>query len=245
MSESVPRCSIISVMTQWGATLAIQLRERGWLTSLGPNRPHFLCVWTLRVARRRTVVSGYAQQLRVQRRRRTYPPAPPTHPRHARPPTHPPARPPPDAPSPRPTTDAQPNPAPDPARHGTPFTTLTQATCLHQPTSNPVHEDVDDFHFAMQAAYTAETPCTNHRRPVPGSLDAAAAAAAAAAPCTRAPATPPNERQRVLVRELYKAYAPPLDERLRMTHPWLPQKEDTPETLAFFGQRGRWETRVQ
>jgi hypothetical protein len=51
----------------------------------------------------------------------------------------------------------------------------------------------------------------------------------------------PNEAQEALVRELYDALRPPLDERLRMAHTWLPQKPDTAESVRCFGPRGRWD----
>ena len=51
---------------------------------------------------------------------------------------------------------------------------------------------VDDFNFAVQAEYEARAD---------GSVE-------------------PNERQRVLLRDVYKALSAPLDERFRMLHPW-------------------------
>ena len=84
---------------------------------------------------------------------------------------------------------------------------------------------VDDFHFAMQAAYDA--------------AGGAAAVAVAQARRVGAAPPPPTSAQERLVRELYEAFAPPLDERLRMLHPWLPAKDDTPESEPF-GARGRW-----
>ena len=105
---------------------------------------------------------------------------------------------------------------------------------------------MDDFHFALAAAYTAaaKTPCahatTPQRSPRHGSLGAALAAADTAA-ADQAAAPTPNDAQRKLVSEVYMALTIPLDERFRMAHLWLPPKADTPESLASFGKRGRWE----
>ena len=49
----------------------------------------------------------------------------------------------------------------------------------------------------------------------------------------------PNEGQRRLLADIYSLLEPPLDERFRMVHQWLPSKEDC-ERSAPFGPRGRW-----
>jgi hypothetical protein len=79
---------------------------------------------------------------------------------------------------------------------------------------------VDDFAFAVQAEYEA-------RAGSGGDTDGAQ----------------PNEQQRALLREVYAALRAPLDERLRMLHPWLERKADNDESAAF-GARGRWERKV-
>ena len=71
---------------------------------------------------------------------------------------------------------------------------------------------VDDFNFAVQAEYEARAD---------GSVE-------------------PNERQRVLLCDVYEALTAPLDERFRMLHPWLPPKP-CDERSRPFGDRGRWE----
>ena len=46
--------------------------------------------------------------------------------------------------------------------------------------------------------------------------------------------------RKVLLAEVYEALEAPLDERLRMLHPWLPRKEDDKFSEPW-GKRGRWE----
>ena len=73
---------------------------------------------------------------------------------------------------------------------------------------------VDDFNFAVQAEYETRADGS-------GSSE-------------------PNERQRALLLDVYLSLNAPLDERLAMLHPWLPQKEQGPESEKPFGDRGRW-----
>lgn len=49
-----------------------------------------------------------------------------------------------------------------------------------------------------------------------------------------------EDSRRALLLEVYEALDAPLDERLRMLHPWLPPKPDSAQS-APFGERGRWE----
>ena len=71
---------------------------------------------------------------------------------------------------------------------------------------------VDDFCFAVQAEYDVRADGSGQE-------------------C---------ERQRQMLGEVYHALRAPLDERLRMLHPWLPPKDDDDESRPF-GDRGRWE----
>ena len=86
---------------------------------------------------------------------------------------------------------------------------------------------VDDFHFAMQTAYDDLATGGDDD----DDDDAQSGGGGAA--------QQPNKEQKELVRELYLAYAPPLDERLRMLHPWLTPKEDSKASEPF-GLRSRW-----